>query len=300
MQNEQQRKEAAHESLNKKLEPQVESFQQKMERFSAEIKETGRELTQDEKKAYIEARNWQEASPKERLDLINDLYDQITQTTYDDLSTDDRAFYDRYAEHYPHLKPPEIMSVVRPPSDIDADLYAVRMKLINQAQNEIRAKHGLAPLPDRWLTNSDIEELQAAGAIQDFLNKEEILPSGRTYKPNSILSHRIQQHVALKELKQRRQERQDIQERELKSEYQKCLAIPKQTKIENGRSVISDEFLLWETKTTDLLRRVRKQVSILDSKRKNGLDVADKRHYLYHLEKSLANLLENHQPLQDE
>jgi len=203
--NEQQRKEAAKESLNSKLEPQVESFQQKMERFSAEIKETGRELTDAEKKEYIEQRNWQEATPRERLDLINDLYDEIAQTSYDDLSTEDKSFYDRYAEHYPHLKPQEIMAVVRPPSGIDPDVYATKMKLINEAQNQIRIKHGLAPLPDRWLTNSDIEELQAAGAINDFLNKEEELPSGRKYRPNSILSHRIQQYLALKDLNTRRQ-----------------------------------------------------------------------------------------------
>jgi hypothetical protein len=300
MQNETQTQEKAREVLSQKLEPQVESFQSKMARFAAEIKDTQREMTDEEKREYIEARNWQEANPRERLDLINDLYDQITRTQYDDLSTDDKSFYDRYAEHYPHLKPSEIMAVVRPPAGIDPDVYATRMKLINQAQNEIRAKHGLQPLPDRWLTNSDIEELQAAGAIQDFLAKEEELPSGRKYRPNSILSHRIQQYLAFRDLKVRRQERATGQEADFKAEYQKCLTIPKQTIKEGNRTVISDEFLLWETKTSDLLRRVRKQIFILDSQRSNGLDVPDKRHYLYHLEKSLAHLLEHHQILDGE
>jgi hypothetical protein len=94
------------------------------------------------------------------------------------------------------------------------------------------------------------------------------------------------------------QEREDSRERELKAEYQTLLTIPKQTKIENGRSVITDEFLEWEMKTSDLLRRVRQQTHILDSKRSNGIDVPDRRHYLYLLEKSIAHLLEHHQILQ--
>lgn len=293
--------ETIRKNLDKRYDEDVEyrrELDRKIQRQKEE-KKKNQTMTPAEKLKFIEQRNWDGLSNSQKLEEIEKLYAAITQPQFESLSADQKEFFQRYKEHYPTASTIEIMAIIKPPKDIDPDLFATKMQLVTHYKNEIRARHNLDALPNQFLTNSDIEELISAGAVQDFLDKQEVLPSGKVFKPNSPLRERITQYIAKKELLQRQAERAERLEHDLKAQYQKLLEIPKQTKKENDRIVICDEFIEWQNKATALLNQVRKHCRALDSQRKDeSLEgIPDKRHWLYAMERKIESLLENQKEL---
>jgi len=231
-----------------------------------------------------------------KIKYIEDFYSAHKQISYQELSENEKEFYDNYTNRFSGAEHQHIISILRPEksfSQQDEDLFAAKGLAILKYKNKIREEFALDPLPNTFLTDEDIENLIASGSISDFLKKE-ITDNGKTIKPNQFLKRRIDDYVALKNLNRRHQEEIDNFRTKVSGDLEAIKsAKPVETIKDDGKLIINPDFEVWQDKAKSLFKKVQLKIVALESYCKAEGIQPDKRDFLYRTRNNLFDLLES-------